>query len=54
MNAKVSVPTIARFEREETSMSTLGQAAVLSAFEHAGVNLTRADEVGYGGVSGRL
>lgn len=52
--AKISVPTIARFEREETSMSVLGQASVARAFEEAGVNVSRNEDVGYGGITGRL
>lgn len=52
--AKVSVPTINRFEREVTSMSLLGQASVVRAFEEAGVNVSCNDEFGYGGITGRL
>lgn len=52
--AKISVPTINRFERGATSMSLLGQAAIVRVFEDAGVTFSRDEEMGYGGLTGRL
>lgn len=51
--AKVSVPTIARFERGATTMSHLGLQAIEAAFARASVEISSNDS-GYGGVSGRL
>lgn len=45
-HSKVSVPTIARFEREETAMSALGQDAIQRAFTAAGVIVSRQIETG--------
>lgn len=52
--AKVSVPTINRFERGVSNMSVLAREAIERALAVAGVTLSRNDDAGYGGVQGRL